>query len=145
MQVPQAGIPRQRRRAMTDITLAQAQDVMTAAIEEARELNTAMDIAVVDEGPISKRDIPWIGSTADGEAMDKATDLIERHVDLFNHGVDSGDFVPMLEHFEHDATLAFRGIPVGPFHGKATIVAAYKAQPPTDQVDVLRIGTDGDI
>jgi steroid delta-isomerase len=50
----------------------------------------------------------------------------------------------MLEHFEHDATLAFHGIPVGPFHGKAAIVDAYKTQPPTDQIDVLRIGMDGD-
>jgi steroid delta-isomerase len=86
----------------------------------------------------------WTRSRAKGEAMGLATNLVERHVALFNHGVESGDFAPMLGHFEDDATLIFRGIPVGPFHGKAAIAAAYKTQPPTDQIDVLRIGMDGD-
>jgi hypothetical protein len=77
--------------------------------------------------------------------MNQATELIERHVALFNHGVQSGDFGPMMEHFEHDATLAFRGIPVGPFHGKTAIADAYESQPPTDQIDVLRIGRHRDV
>ena len=35
--------------------------------------------------------------------------LLERHVELFNQGVRSGDFAPMLEQFTEDAELIFEG------------------------------------
>jgi len=63
--------------------------------------------------------------------------LLERHVELFNQGVRSGDFAPMLEQFAEDAELVFEGVPAGPFHGKEAIAAAYASNPPDDQVDVL--------
>ena len=63
--------------------------------------------------------------------------LLERHVELFNQGVHSGDFAPMLEQFAEDAELVFEGVPAGPFHGKETIAAAYASNPPDDEVDVL--------
>ena len=63
--------------------------------------------------------------------------LLERHVELFNQGVRSGDFAPMLEQFSDDAELVFEGVPAGPFHGKETIAAAYASNPPDDEVNVL--------
>ena len=63
--------------------------------------------------------------------------LLERHVELFNQGVRSGNFAPMLEQFTEDAELVFEGVPAGPFHGRAAIAAAYAANPPDDEVDVL--------
>ena len=63
--------------------------------------------------------------------------LLARHVELFNQGVRSGDFAPMLEQFTDDAELVFEGVPAGPFRGKATIAAAYVSNPPDDEVDVL--------
>jgi SnoaL-like domain len=63
--------------------------------------------------------------------------LLERHIELFNQGVRSGDFAPMLEHFTEDAELVFEGVPAGPFHGKEAIAAAYSSNPPDDEVDVL--------
>jgi steroid Delta-isomerase len=63
--------------------------------------------------------------------------LLERHMELFNQGVRSGDFAPMLEHFTEDAELVFEGVPAGPFRGKDTIAAAYASNPPDDEVDVL--------
>jgi steroid Delta-isomerase len=63
--------------------------------------------------------------------------LLERHVELFNQGVRSGDFAPMLEQFADDAELIFEGVPAGPFRGKETIAAAYASNPPDDEVDVL--------
>jgi steroid delta-isomerase len=63
--------------------------------------------------------------------------LLERHVELFNQGVRSGDFAPMLEQFAEDAELVFEGVPAGPFHGKEAIAAAYASNPPDDEVDVL--------
>lgn len=70
--------------------------------------------------------------------------LVERHVALFNAGVRSGDFAPMLEHFTDDAELVFEGVPVGPFVGREAIAAAYAAQPPDDELDVLAVERDGD-
>jgi hypothetical protein len=63
--------------------------------------------------------------------------LLERHVELFNQGVRSGDFAPMLDQFTEDAELVFEGVPAGPFHGRAAIDAAYASNPPDDEVDVL--------
>ena len=64
---------------------------------------------------------------------------VDRHVALFNDGVRTGDFGPMLEHFTDDAELAFEGVPVGPFRGRDAIAAAYAAQPPDDELDVLSV------
>ena len=63
--------------------------------------------------------------------------LLESHVARFNEGVRSGDWVPMLENFADEAELEFVGIPVGPFRGRAAIAAAYRAQPPDDELVVL--------
>jgi hypothetical protein len=63
--------------------------------------------------------------------------LLERHVELFNQGVRSGDFAPMLEQFSDDAELVFEGVPAGPLYGRETIAAAYASNPPDDEVDVL--------
>jgi hypothetical protein len=33
--------------------------------------------------------------------------------------------------------MEFRGVPVGPFHGRNAIAEAYRAQPPDDELRVL--------
>jgi hypothetical protein len=43
----------------------------------------------------------------------------------------------MLAGFDDDAEMEFRGVPVGPFHGRDAIAAAYRAQPPDDELRVL--------
>ena len=43
----------------------------------------------------------------------------------------------MLERFDDAAEMEFRGIPVGPFHGKEAIAEAYRSQPPDDELRVL--------
>jgi steroid delta-isomerase len=63
--------------------------------------------------------------------------LLERHVERFNAGVRSGDWEPMLEQFDDTAELEFRGIPVGPFSGRDAIAAAYREQPPDDELRIL--------
>lgn len=63
--------------------------------------------------------------------------LLHDHVERFNAGVASGDFGPMLAAFTDDAEMVFEGIPVGPFHGKQAIAAAYREQPPDAQIQVL--------
>lgn len=74
-------------------------------------------------------------------------ELLRDHVERFNAGVRSGDFAPMLENFEDDAEMEFRGIPVSPFVGKDAIAAAYREQPPDDELRVLeeREGSAGEV
>lgn len=70
-------------------------------------------------------------------------DLFDRHVELFNSGVRTGDFGPMLEQFTADAELHFEGVPVGPFVGRSVIAEAYAQNPPDDEIDVLDVESDG--
>jgi steroid delta-isomerase len=65
------------------------------------------------------------------------SELLHDHVDRFNAGVRSGDWDSMLAGFEDEAEMEFRGIPFGPFVGKEAIAAAYREQPPDDEMRVL--------
>jgi len=75
------------------------------------------------------------------EVLDRVADtaLLHRHVKLFNEGVRSGNFEPMLSQFSDDADLVFEGVPVGPFHGRSAILDAYRQQPPDDEIDLLEV------
>jgi steroid delta-isomerase len=72
------------------------------------------------------------------------SELVARHVERFNAGVRTGDWSPMLEQFDDAAQLDFRGIPVGPFVGKDAIAAAYREQPPDDELRILEQRERGD-
>jgi hypothetical protein len=67
------------------------------------------------------------------------TDLLTRHIALFNEGIRSGDFGPMVAWFADDAELVFENIPVGPFRGREAIAAAYASQPPDDEIALLAL------
>jgi hypothetical protein len=43
----------------------------------------------------------------------------------------------MLSGFDDGAEMEFRGVPVGPFHGRDAIAEAYRAQPPDDELLLL--------
>jgi hypothetical protein len=75
-------------------------------------------------------------------ASDEA-ELLRRYIDRLNHGVRSGDFSSMLVLLTDDAELVFEGIPVGPFRGREAIGAAYRAQPPDDELELLEVVEDG--
>jgi steroid delta-isomerase len=64
--------------------------------------------------------------------------LLDREVAAFNEGVRTGDWSSLAELFTDGAELEFVGIPVGPFHGRAAIEKAYRAQPPDDEIVVLQ-------
>ena len=88
----------------------------------------------------------WVDAVLYGVIREdlEATGLFESHVERFNAGVRSGDFAPMLDNFAPDATMAFEGVPVGPFHGRDAIAQAYRERPPDDELDVLDTRLDGD-
>jgi hypothetical protein len=72
--------------------------------------------------------------------------LLRDHVERFNQGVRSGDFAPMLAAFSEDAEMVFEGVPAGPFVGRDAIDAAYREQPPDDEILLLAApaaGVDG--
>ena len=71
------------------------------------------------------------------------TDVLTRHIALFNEGIRTGDFGPMVNWFTDDAELVFENIPVGPFHGRDAIAAAYASQPPDDEIVLLESRTVG--
>jgi steroid delta-isomerase len=64
-------------------------------------------------------------------------ELLREHVEHFNAGVRTGDWDTMVAGFDDAAEMEFRGIPVGPFVGKEAIAAAYREQPPDDEMRVL--------
>jgi steroid Delta-isomerase len=63
--------------------------------------------------------------------------VLDDHVERFNAGVRTGDWGPMVDGFGKDAEMEFRGVPVGPFVGRSSIAAAYREQPPDDELRVL--------
>ena len=73
------------------------------------------------------------------------TDVLTRHIALFNEGVRTGNFGPMVARFTDDAELVFENIPVGPFYGRNAIAASYASQPPDDEIVMLESRTVGDL
>ncbi|MFC0629464.1 nuclear transport factor 2 family protein [Kribbella deserti] len=69
---------------------------------------------------------------------------IEQHVAAFNQAVESGDWTGFGERFAPDARMSFVNAPAGPFEGRAAIVAAYQANPPTDTMSLLSSTTEPD-
>jgi hypothetical protein len=63
--------------------------------------------------------------------------LLERHVELFNAAVSSGDYDPFLATFAEDAVMRFDDLPVGPFVGRGAIAEAYATQPPSDTMALI--------
>jgi RimJ/RimL family protein N-acetyltransferase len=66
-----------------------------------------------------------------------AIDFLYEYVARHNQGVRTGDWEPLGECFAEDARFEFEGVPVGPFSGRAAIVAAYRERPPDDEVLIL--------
>lgn len=75
--------------------------------------------------------------------MAEPFELLDLHVAAFNHGVESGDWNPLVEGFTPDGELVFVGAPAGPFKGRFTIAEAYREQPPDDQIGVLEASVVG--
>lgn len=64
-------------------------------------------------------------------------DVFFRHIERFNAGVASGRFDAMVEQFADDATMVFEGGPGTVRGSRAEIAAAYRSDPPDDEVIVL--------
>lgn len=91
----------------------------------------------------------WVGAVLfalvrDDLEVPAAIGLLHDYVMVHNDCVRTGDWQPLAEWFAEDAQLAFVGVPVGPFDGRAAIAAAYEAQPPDDEVVIFGTQANGD-
>jgi len=77
------------------------------------------------------------GRNADSKSSRSPLDVLYDHVMLFNEGVRTRNFGPMMGQFSEDAEMYFEGIPVGPFKGRSAIEQAYSEQPPDDEIVIL--------
>jgi steroid Delta-isomerase len=70
---------------------------------------------------------------------------VVQHVAAFNAAVRSGEWTAFADRFAADATMAFTGVPAGPFSGRTEIARAYAQQPPTDTMAVQSVSTAGPV
>jgi RimJ/RimL family protein N-acetyltransferase len=82
-------------------------------------------------------DAVLFGLVREDLGLPPAVDLLYEYVARLNQGVRSGDWEPLGECFAEDARLEFEGVAVGPLDGREAILAAYREQPPDDEVRVL--------
>lgn len=80
---------------------------------------------------------------ADEMDIDEPVHRFHDYAGVFNECVRTGDWEPLSEWFAGDAELVFEGVPVGPFHGRDAIMAAYRAQPPDDEILVFGVEEEG--
>ncbi len=70
---------------------------------------------------------------------------VTEHIAAFNAAVRSGEWTAFADRFAPDATMAFAGVPAGPFSGRTGIARAYTRQPPTDTMAVQSVSSAGPI
>jgi hypothetical protein len=68
-----------------------------------------------------------------------AVDALYEHVARFNQA----DWDGVAECFAEDGVLEFDVAPIGPFEGREAIAAAYREQPPDDEIRLVEVD-DGD-
>jgi steroid delta-isomerase len=68
----------------------------------------------------------------------------DAYIEAHNAAVRSGDWEAFSRWFVADAEMRFEGVPVGPFHGRDEIRAAYESRPPDDEVEVRNVRDEGD-
>jgi RimJ/RimL family protein N-acetyltransferase len=68
--------------------------------------------------------------------------LLHDYVMVHNQCARTGDWEPLVDWFTEDAKLVFEGVPVGPFEGREAIAAAYRDQPPDDEVVIFAVEED---
>jgi hypothetical protein len=66
---------------------------------------------------------------------------VERHCELFNECVRTGDWAPFMATFAEDARMSFTNVAVGPYQGRDQIAVAYAEQPPTDTMTLEAVET----
>jgi steroid Delta-isomerase len=70
---------------------------------------------------------------------------VTQHLAAFNAAVRSGDWSTFADRFTPDATMAFTGVPAGPFSGRPEIARAYARQPPADTLAVQSVSSAGPV
>jgi RimJ/RimL family protein N-acetyltransferase len=79
------------------------------------------------------------GLLADESDVSPRVRFLHDYLGDFNECVRTGDWSVLGAWFADDAELLFEGVPVGPFAGRDAIMAAYRGQPPDDQLVTFRV------
>jgi hypothetical protein len=66
--------------------------------------------------------------------MTDLTAAVERHCELFNDSVRTGDWAPFVSTFADDAKVSCTDVLGGPLAGRDQIAVAYAEHPPTDTI-----------
>ncbi|MGI8882196.1 MAG: nuclear transport factor 2 family protein [Jatrophihabitans sp.] len=66
-------------------------------------------------------------------------DRVADHLNHFNAGVRSGDWLAFLATFAEHARVEFTGAPAGPYLGRDAIVEMYRSTPPDDTIEAFDI------
>ena len=69
------------------------------------------------------------------------TAAVERHCELVNECVRTGDWAPFTATLTEDARMAVTNVPVGPYQGGDQIAVAHAEQPPTDTMTLEAVAT----
>jgi hypothetical protein len=72
-------------------------------------------------------------------------DRTKTYLDLFNSAVGTGDWAQWAAVLTEDVVMAFVGVSAGPYAGRATVLDAYRRQPPDDTIVPGRRVNDVDV
>lgn len=67
------------------------------------------------------------------------SDLLEKYITLYNYGVESSDFEPMLELFDDRAIYEFEDPRIGAFEGKDKIARLFRFQTPSSGMTIFNV------
>ena len=71
--------------------------------------------------------------------MDDLEARVRAHCERFNAAQRGNAWGAFVDTFAEDARMAFTNVPVGPFHGRAEILAAYEVSPPDDTMEIVGV------
>ena len=71
--------------------------------------------------------------------MEELDARVRAHCERFNAAQRGNEWAPFVETFAEDAHMAFTNLPIGPFEGRAAILAAYEIAPPDDTMEIVGI------
>ena len=69
---------------------------------------------------------------------------VDRYVEAHNDAVRTGGWDAFAELFTDEAEVRFESAAIGPFHGRAAILDAYKSRPPDDELEIRAVREEGD-
>ena len=68
---------------------------------------------------------------------------MKTYIVLYNYGVESADFTPLMELFDDNSVLEFEDPKIGVFEGKELIGGMFGRQAPTEKIEITNFNNVG--